>query len=66
MSETSSADARDFTDLLVRTVVGGGTRTRVVGTTFGHGTGRICSRRGSRFNIQLEPNSPSSSIDQPG
>ena len=35
VSETSTTQARDFTDLLRVTVVSGGERTRVVGTTLG-------------------------------
>ena len=68
VSETSSADARDFTDLVRVTVVGGGTRTRVVGTTFGHRhRPHLLEAWGSRFNIQLEPNlAVFRYIDQPG
>ena len=68
VSETSSADARDFTDLVRVTVVGGGTRTRVVGTTFGHRhRPHLLEAWGSRFNIQLEPNlALFRYIDQPG
>jgi D-3-phosphoglycerate dehydrogenase len=55
VSETSSAHARDFTDLLRVAVVSGGERTRVVGTTLGQ-THRphLLEAWGSRFNLQLE------------
>ena len=68
VSETSSADARDFTDLLRVTVVSGGTRTRVVGTTFGRmHRPHLLEAWGSRFNIQLEPNlALFRYVDQPG
>jgi D-3-phosphoglycerate dehydrogenase / 2-oxoglutarate reductase len=68
VSETSSADARDFTDLVRVTVVSGGTRTRVVGTTFGRKhRPHLLEAWGSRFNIQLEPNlALFRYVDQPG
>jgi D-3-phosphoglycerate dehydrogenase / 2-oxoglutarate reductase len=68
VSETSSADARDFTDLLRVTVVSGGSRTRVVGTTFGRKhRPHLLEAWGSRFNIQFEPNlALFRYIDQPG
>jgi D-3-phosphoglycerate dehydrogenase len=68
VSETSSADARDFTDLVRVTVVSGGTRTRVVGTTFGRmHRPHLLEAWGSRFNIQLEPNlALFRYVDQPG
>jgi D-3-phosphoglycerate dehydrogenase / 2-oxoglutarate reductase len=55
VSETSSAHARDFTDLLRVSVVSGGSRTRVVGTALGR-THRphLLEAWGSRFNVQLE------------
>jgi D-3-phosphoglycerate dehydrogenase len=55
VSETSSAHARDFTDLLRVALVSGGERTRVVGTTLGQ-THRphLLEAWGSRFNLQLE------------
>ena len=68
VSETNSADARDFTDLLRVTIVSGGTRTRVVGTTFGRRhRPHLLEAWGSRFNIQLEPNlALFRYVDQPG
>jgi D-3-phosphoglycerate dehydrogenase / 2-oxoglutarate reductase len=68
VSETSSADARDFTDLVRVTIVSGGTRTRVVGTTFGHKhRPHLLEAWGSRFNIQFEPNlALFRYVDQPG
>ena len=68
ISETSSADARDFTDLVRVTVVSGGSRTRVVGTTFGRKhRPHLLEAWGSRFNIQFEPNlALFRYIDQPG
>ncbi len=68
VSETSSADARDFTDLVRVTVVSSGTRTRVVGTTFGRKhRPHLLEAWGSRFNIQLESNlALFRYVDQPG
>ena len=68
VSETSSAHARDFTDLVRVTVVSGGQRTRVVGTTFGRlHRPHLLEAWGSRFNIQLEPNlAVFRYVDQPG
>jgi D-3-phosphoglycerate dehydrogenase len=68
ISETSSARARDFTDLVRVTVAGGGARTRVVGTTFGRNhRPHLLEAWGSRFNIQLERNmAVFRYIDQPG
>jgi D-3-phosphoglycerate dehydrogenase / 2-oxoglutarate reductase len=68
VSETSSAEARDFTDLVRVTIVSGGSRTRVVGTTFGHRhRPHLLEAWGSRFNIQLEPNlAVFRYVDQPG
>jgi D-3-phosphoglycerate dehydrogenase / 2-oxoglutarate reductase len=55
ISETSSAHARDFTDLLRVAVVSGGQRTRVVGTTLGQmHRPHLLAAWGSRFNLQLE------------
>jgi D-3-phosphoglycerate dehydrogenase len=68
VSETSSAHARDFTDLLRVAVVSGGERTRVVGTTLGQ-THRphLLEAWGSRFNVQLEPHlAVFRYTDQPG
>jgi D-3-phosphoglycerate dehydrogenase / 2-oxoglutarate reductase len=68
VSETSSADARDFTDLVRVSIVSGGSRTRVVGTTFGRKhRPHLLEAWGSRFNIQFEPNlAVFRYIDQPG
>ena len=55
VSETSSTQARDFTDLLRVSVVSGGERTRVVGTTLGRlHRPHLLEAWGSRFNIQVE------------
>ena len=55
VSETSSAQARDFTDLLRVSVVSGGARTRVVGTSLGRlHRPHLLEAWGSRFNVQLE------------
>ena len=55
ISETSTANARDFTDLLRVSVVSGGERTRVVGTTLGQlHRPHLLEAWGSRFNVQLE------------
>jgi D-3-phosphoglycerate dehydrogenase / 2-oxoglutarate reductase len=68
ISETSSARARDFTDLVRVTVVGGGLRSRVVGTTLGRQhRPHLLEAWGSRFNVQLEPNlAVFRYVDQPG
>jgi D-3-phosphoglycerate dehydrogenase / 2-oxoglutarate reductase len=68
VSETSSADARDFTDLVRVSIVSSGSRTRVVGTTFGRRhRPHLLEAWGSRFNIQFEPNlAVFRYIDQPG
>src|SRR5688572_16693663 len=68
ISETSSAHARDFTDLVRVTVVSGGERSRVVGTTLGRAhRPHLLEAWGSRFNVQLEPNlAVFRYIDQPG
>jgi D-3-phosphoglycerate dehydrogenase / 2-oxoglutarate reductase len=68
ISETSSARARDFTDLVRVSVVGGGSRTRVVGTTLGRQhRPHLLEAWGSRFNIQLEPHlAVFRYVDQPG
>jgi len=56
VSETSSTRARDFTDLLRVSVVSGGERTRVVGTTLGRAhRPHLLEAWGSRFNIEVEP-----------
>jgi D-3-phosphoglycerate dehydrogenase / 2-oxoglutarate reductase len=68
VSETSVSRARDFTDLLRVTVVSGGERNRVVGTTLGRAhRPHLLEAWGSRFNVQLEPNlAVFRYIDQPG
>jgi D-3-phosphoglycerate dehydrogenase / 2-oxoglutarate reductase len=68
VSETSSAEARDFTDLVRVAIVSGGSRTRVVGTTIGRKhRPHLLEAWGSRFNIQLERNlAVFRYIDQPG
>jgi D-3-phosphoglycerate dehydrogenase len=55
VAETKQPAARDFTDLVRITVVSGGNRTRVVGTTLGRRhRGHLLEAWGSRFNVQLE------------
>jgi D-3-phosphoglycerate dehydrogenase / 2-oxoglutarate reductase len=55
VSQTNSSQARDFTDLVRVTVVSGGHRTRVVGTTQGQQHyPHLLEAWGSRFNVQLE------------
>ena len=55
VSQTNSSQARDFTDLVRVTVVSGGIRTRVVGTTLGsQHHPHLLEAWGSRFNVQLE------------
>jgi D-3-phosphoglycerate dehydrogenase / 2-oxoglutarate reductase len=55
VSQTNSSQARDFTDLVRVTVVSGGRRTRVVGTTQGQQHyPHLLEAWGSRFNVQLE------------
>jgi D-3-phosphoglycerate dehydrogenase len=68
ISQTSTAQARDFTDLVRVTIVSGGSRARVVGTTFGRQhRPHLLEAWGSRFNIQLEGNlAVFRYIDQPG
>jgi D-3-phosphoglycerate dehydrogenase / 2-oxoglutarate reductase len=68
VSETSTAQARDFTDLVRVTVVSAGRRTRVVGTNFGRmHRPHLLEAWGSRFNIQMEPNlAVFRYVDQPG
>jgi D-3-phosphoglycerate dehydrogenase len=68
LSETSTAQARDFTDLVRVTVVSGGVRTRVVGTTLGRRhRPHLLEAWGSRFNVQLEPHlAVFRYVDQPG
>ncbi len=66
--ETSSAHARDFTDLVRVAVVSGGAHTRVVGTTLGRQhRPHLLEAWGSRFNVQLEENlAVFRYVDQPG
>ena len=53
--ETKRTTARDFTDLVRVTVVGGDEGTRVVGTTIGNrNRPHLLEAWGQRFNIQLE------------
>ena len=55
VTEASTAQARDFTDLVRVTVVSGGARTRVVGTTLGSAhRSHLLEAWNSRFNLQLE------------
>jgi D-3-phosphoglycerate dehydrogenase / 2-oxoglutarate reductase len=55
VSQTSTSNARDFTDLVRVSVVSGGQRTRVVGTTLGQlHRPHLLEAWGSRFNVQLE------------
>jgi D-3-phosphoglycerate dehydrogenase / 2-oxoglutarate reductase len=54
--ETSSATARDFTDLLRVTIVSGERPERVVGTVLGQRhRPHLLEAWGQRFNLQLEP-----------
>ena len=68
ISETSSARARDFTDLVRVSVVSNGARTRVVGTLLGRQhRPHLLEAWGSRFNIQLERHmAVFRYVDQPG
>jgi D-3-phosphoglycerate dehydrogenase len=53
--ETTSTQARDFTDLARVTVVAGGERVRVVGTLLGNrNRPHLLEAWGQRFNVQLE------------
>jgi D-3-phosphoglycerate dehydrogenase / 2-oxoglutarate reductase len=55
ITETSTSQARDFTDLVRVNVVSGGERTSVVGTTLGQRhRPHLLEAWGSRFNVQLE------------
>ena len=55
VSERTETIARDFTDLLRVTVVGGGERFRVVGTTLGRQERpHLLEAWGKRFNLQLD------------
>jgi len=56
LSETKSAHARDFADLVRVTVVAGEERARVTGTTLGRlHRPHLLEAWGQRFNVQLEP-----------
>jgi D-3-phosphoglycerate dehydrogenase / 2-oxoglutarate reductase len=56
VSETKSAQARDFAELVRVTVVAGDQRARVTGTTLGHlHRPHLLEAWGQRFNLQLEP-----------
>jgi len=68
VSETRSPVARDFTDLVRVTVVGGGERNRVVGTVLGRrNRPHLLEAWGSRFNVQLEDHlAVFRYVDQPG
>jgi D-3-phosphoglycerate dehydrogenase / 2-oxoglutarate reductase len=51
----TSGPSRDFADLVRVTVVSGGSRSRVVGTTFGRlHRGHLLEAWGARFDVQLE------------
>ncbi len=55
VSETSTSQARDFSDLVRVSVVSGGERTRVVGTTLSQlNRPHLLEAWGARFNVQLE------------
>jgi D-3-phosphoglycerate dehydrogenase len=54
--ETKRTSARDFTDLVRLTVVGGDSGVRVVGTTLGRRhRPHLLEAWGQRFNVQIEP-----------
>lgn len=56
VAETKTAAARDYTDLIRVTVVGGSHRSRVVGTNLGRRhRPHLLEAWGERFNLQLEP-----------
>ena len=55
VSERTEAIARDFTDLVRITVVAGGERVRVVGTTLGQQhRPHLLEAWGQRFNLQMD------------
>jgi D-3-phosphoglycerate dehydrogenase / 2-oxoglutarate reductase len=55
VTQTNAARARDFTDLVRVTIVSGGERSRVVGTTLGsRHRSHLLEAWGSRFNVELE------------
>jgi D-3-phosphoglycerate dehydrogenase / 2-oxoglutarate reductase len=56
ISETSTSQARDFSDMVRVAVVSGDQRTRVVGTTLSRlNRPHLLEAWGARFNVQLEP-----------
>jgi D-3-phosphoglycerate dehydrogenase len=56
VAETKESVARDFTDLVRVTVVAGGKRVRVVGTTLGQrNRAHLLEVWDQRFNVQLDP-----------
>ncbi len=56
LAETKETVARDFTDLVRVTVVAGGKRVRVVGTTLGQrNRAHLLEVWDQRFNVQLDP-----------
>jgi len=56
LAETKETVARDFTDLVRVTVVAGGRRVRVVGTTLGQrNRPHLLEAWDQRFNVQLDP-----------
>jgi D-3-phosphoglycerate dehydrogenase len=56
VSETKSAQARDFADLVRVTVIAGDQHARVTGTTLGRmHRPHLLEAWGQRFNLQLEP-----------
>jgi D-3-phosphoglycerate dehydrogenase len=55
VSERREAIARDFSDLIRVTIVAGGERVRVVGTTLGHRhRPHLLEAWGQRFNVQID------------
>jgi D-3-phosphoglycerate dehydrogenase len=68
VAETRRSEARDFSDLVRVTLVGGSERTRVVGTVLGsRHRPHLLEAWGSRFNVQLEPHlAVFRYTDQPG
>jgi D-3-phosphoglycerate dehydrogenase / 2-oxoglutarate reductase len=55
LSETKRTQARDFTDLVRVSVIGGDSVTRVAGTTFGRQhRPHLVEAWGQRFNLQME------------
>ena len=56
VTETTTAAARDYTDLVRVSVIGGDRRSRVVGTVLGRRhRAHLLEAWGERFNLQLEP-----------